>query len=181
MNDSEVNAIVSVGIIYLVVLVVGCVYISIGCNKNYETSCINFNIVHGKVKNTFTTQQTNKNGVTTYYANENVIYGSRSCTVSHPTPYYFLADAVSYENSIKLNQTEYFYALKAKQNICYRSGIAEYNFTVGFVLLLICASPVFCFLCMLLYYYVKGCINYAVHAFYSETTPVVEFHDLEKL
>jgi hypothetical protein len=135
---------------WLILFSVGCGYLMNGCNKDFQTSCMNYKINTGTVKNVIIKNQT-YNKKTTFYLDEIMRYSDSSapktCTVSITTSYSSLDQASRAKQNIPLNSTNTIYISKIHTNECYLSDIAEYNFIIGLLLLLICGVPVaVCFL-----------------------------------
>jgi len=144
-------------IVWIILFCVGCDYIVHGCNKDFQTSCMNFYISSGKTQNVVITEEIDNNKKR-FYLNEIMTYDyNKTCSISMTNSYSSSEEAVIAQQSIPLNVTKTIYISKEKVIKCYVSDLVEKDFIIGFVILIICGVPWAC--CLLLFIIIFA--NYA--------------------
>ena len=135
-------------IVWIILFCIGCDFIVHGCNKDFQTSCMNFYIRSGKSQSVVITEEI-YNKKTRFYLNAIMNYGyNKTCSVSMKKSYPSYEEAVSAQQKIPLNVTNTIYISKQKVIKCYLSDVSEKNFIIGFTILIICGVPCAC--CLLL-------------------------------
>ncbi len=130
INNSNIS--IYTCVILFTVLLVGLIYVCIGCDPRYESVCANHLVTNGVIYKTYIFTQGSY-----YYVSEDIKYGrGHICSLTHPHPYPYPGDASAFADTIQLNTTRTIYVLRSNSHVCYYESLTQFNFDVGLGLLI---------------------------------------------